>query len=63
MILSLRIYSFNGRKYTFMSFAVLSPETLDVIKANLYVSLSSNQMAAEERSTMGTASSAELQTH
>lgn len=40
MILSLRICSFKyGRKCTFMSFAVLAPETLNIIKSCLYICL------------------------
>lgn len=40
VILSLRIYSFKyGRKHTFISLAVLAPETLNIIKADLYICL------------------------
>ena len=39
-ILSLSIYSFKyGSKYTFMSLAVLAPETLNIMKADLYTCL------------------------
>lgn len=40
MILSLRIYSLKyGRKYNFMSLAVPIPETLNIIKADVYICL------------------------
>lgn len=60
MILSLRIYSFKcGRTYTFMRLAALAPER-NMIKAGLYLSQCSNEMAVKERGIIGTASPAQL---